>query len=202
MRQSPSNRFDPLLRELRLLLRVSRYSAIARRYFVTNGFDGVLTMLGLLTGFRLSGESDPAIAVGVSLGAAVALAVSGISSAYISETAERRLELKELERAMLQEMDETAQGRAARLVPALIALVNGLSPLLFSLIIMLPLWLGAADIPLGIHPFDAAIGTAFCLVFLLGAFLGRISGRSWLGMGMRTLLIALATALVIQLLVS
>ena len=202
MQQTLPNGLYPLLRELRLLMRVSRYSAIARRYFVTNGFDGVLTMFGLLMGFRLGGESDPAIAISVCLGTAVALAVSGISSAYISETAERRLELKELERAMLQEMGETAQGRAARLVPALIALVNGLSPLLFSLIIMIPLWLGAADITLGVQPFSAAIGTALFLVFLLGAFLGRITGRSWLGMGLRTLLIALITALVIRLLVS
>jgi predicted membrane protein (TIGR00267 family) len=202
MRQNRPNRFILLLDELRLLLRVSRYSSIARRYFVTNGFDGALTMLGLMMGFRVSGETDLTIATGACLGAAVALGISGISSAYISEKAERQLELMKLEQAMLQEMDETAQGKAARLIPALIALVNGLSPLLLCLIIMLPLWLGERGIPLGAHPFDAAIGTAFVLIFVLGVFLGRISGRSWLGMGLRTLLIALATSFVIRLLVS
>jgi hypothetical protein len=36
----------------RSLLQVSQSTAIARRYFVTNGFDGTLAMLGLIMGFR------------------------------------------------------------------------------------------------------------------------------------------------------
>ena len=44
--------------ELRLLVRISRTAGIARRYFVTNGFDGALTMLGLLVGLRVAGPVD------------------------------------------------------------------------------------------------------------------------------------------------
>ena len=37
--------------QLLLFIRITRSQRIARRYFVVNGFDGALTMLGLLMGF-------------------------------------------------------------------------------------------------------------------------------------------------------
>jgi hypothetical protein len=37
-----------MLERLRLLVQLTRAHRIARRYFVTNGFDGALTMLGLI----------------------------------------------------------------------------------------------------------------------------------------------------------
>ena len=48
-------------------------------------------------------------------------------------------------------------------------------------------------------PWVAAIAVALLSVFLLGAFLGRVAGISWLHSGLRTLLIALATAALIYL---
>lgn len=42
--------------------------------------------------------------------------------------------------------------------------------------------------------------TAFLLLFLLGAYLGRVGRSSWLGAGIRTLLIGLGTALLVLLL--
>ena len=89
---------------LAFLLHITRTHAIMRRYFVVNGFDGALTMLGLITGFLGSDEVPPRVALGACLGAAVALTVSGISSAYISERAERRKELAELEAAMMADL--------------------------------------------------------------------------------------------------
>jgi len=87
-------------RTLRRAIRISRPGSIARRYFVTNGFDGALTLLGLLMGFRVGGDVDLELALAAGFGTAVALGVSGLSSAYISETAERGRELE------AQELDE------------------------------------------------------------------------------------------------
>jgi len=70
-----------LAASLRFALQFSRSQDILRRYFVVNGFDGVLTMLGLLTGFYLGGATDLGIVIGVCLGAAVALGISGVTSA-------------------------------------------------------------------------------------------------------------------------
>lgn len=179
------------------LLRLTRTHGIVRRYFVVNGFDGALTMLGLVTGFLAGNPAELTVTINACLGAAIALGMSGISSAYVSEAAERRRALGELEAAMATDLLDSAHGEAARRVPMLIALVNGAAPLLISLLIILPLWLARAGLPLPVAPLHAAIIIALLLVFLLGVFLGRISGISWLRSGLQTLLVALLTAALI-----
>ena len=188
------------LQDLRFLLHISSSHAILRRYVVVNGFDGALTMLGLLMGFRLSAPVPLEVVITACLGAAVALGASGLSSALISESAERRLALHELEQAMVRDLDASAHGRASRLVPWMIAASNGLSPLLLSLLIMVPLFIASSDLGLPLAPLDGAIGLAFVVVFLLGAFLGHVGRTSWLGSGVQALLIALATMAAIFLL--
>jgi predicted membrane protein (TIGR00267 family) len=188
-----------LLDKARYLLRLTRTHGIVRRYFVVNGFDGALTMLGIITGFRFGTPADLAITINACLGAAIALGMSGMSSAWVSESAERRRALGELEAAMATDLLDSAHGRAARRVPLLIALVNGSAPLLISLLIIVPLWLAHAGVPLPVAPLHAAIAVALAAVFLLGVFLGRISGVSWARSGLQTLLIALATAALIYL---
>ena len=188
-----------LLGKARYLLRITRTHEIIRRYFVVNGFDGALTTLGIITGFLFGVPADISVTINACLGAAIALGVSGVSSAYVSESAERRRALGELEAAMATDLLDSAHGEAARRVPLLIALVNGSAPLLMSLLIILPLWLARAGLPLPVAPLHAAIITALVLVFLLGVFLGRISGVAWLRSGLQTLLIALLTAALIYL---
>lgn len=123
----------------------------------------------------------------------------GISCAYVSEVAERHRALAKLEVSMVTDLQGSAHGEAARRVPMLIALVNGSAPILISLIILIPLWLSNAGILLPLSPLHAAIIIALLLIFLLGAFLGRISGISWLLSGIQALLVALVTAVLIYL---
>ena len=73
----------------RFLLHITGTHGIVRRYFVVNGFDGALTMLGLIMGFLVSGPASLGVIISACLGAAIALGVSGVSSAYVSEVAER-----------------------------------------------------------------------------------------------------------------
>lgn len=168
-----------------------------RRYFVVNGFDGALTMLGLIIGFTLSATDDIAMIIKVCLAAALALTVSGVSSAYISESAERQRALDNLQAAMIHDLQDSEHGRAARWTPLLVALVNGLAPLLISLLILLPLWLANHHIALPFPPLYMAIFAAMLLLFLLGVFLGHISGGSLLQSGFRTLLVASVTVVLI-----
>jgi predicted membrane protein (TIGR00267 family) len=184
----------------RLLLLIRRSSAIARRYLVTNGFDGTLTMLGLIMGFRTVGQVPVQVALTACTGAAVALAVSGISSAYVSERAERQRELAMLQQAMLDGLDDSAHAHTARWAPVVIAIVNGLAPFLLAQIVMLPLWLAGFGATLPLSPYDLSIAIAFLLIMLLGVFSGRISGVFWLWAGLRTLLIGVVTAAIIYLL--
>jgi predicted membrane protein (TIGR00267 family) len=184
--------------ELRRLLPHARGAhGIARRYFVTNGFDGAFTMLGLMVGFYLGGGEAPGVALQASLGAAVALAMSGLSSAYLSESAERKRELLELEQALITDLDDSDVGRASRLVPVVVAAVNGLAPLLLSLLIMTPLWLAQHGLALPLSPFLLAALLALLLMFLLGVVLARLSRESWLWSGLRALAIGGGTVLII-----
>ena len=75
--------------------------------------------------------------------------------------------------------------------------MNGLAPFLMALIIIVPLWMSEAGIGLPIGPLQLSIVVAFVLVFLLGIFLGSVSGRFWLWSGLRTLVIAIVTAALI-----
>jgi len=188
-----------LFRQIRFLLRITRTHGIARRYFVVNGFDGALTMLGIIMGFLISASADFTVIINACIGAAIALGVSGVSSAYVSEQAERRRALSQLEDAMVTDLKQSAHADAARWVPIFIALVNGSAPLLISLIIILPLWLSNSGMVLFAQPLYLAIMLAMLLIFLLGVFLGRISGISWLRSGLQTVFIALLTVVLIYL---
>lgn len=185
--------------QLRFLFKLTHAHQIARRYFVTNGFDSALTMLGLTMGFYTSNNVTNDVIISACLGAAVALAVSGFASAYASEAAEREKDLKELEQAVVRNLADTAHGQAARWVPILIALVNSMSPLLIALFIMTPLWLVQSGFELPLTALEACIVLTFVILFLLGIFLGVVSGRFWLWSGLRTLLIAFVTAGIIWL---
>jgi predicted membrane protein (TIGR00267 family) len=167
-----------------------------RRYFVVNGFDGALTMLGLSMGFYVSNEASIGVMLTACLGAAVALFMSGVTSAFLSEWEERKRSLAELERAMVADLSESVHAEAARAVPFVIALVNGLAPLSISVVIITPLILARAGIDLPLSGLEATIALAFIVIFLLGVFLGHVGGGFWLWSGLRTVLIAVATALI------
>lgn len=185
-----------LIQQIRSLWKLSQAGDIARRYFVTNGFDGALTMLGILLGFYTGGAVQLVVVISACLGAAIALGISGFTSALLSETEERKKELKELEESLVAPLEESDYGKASQITPWVIAAVNGLSPFLISLFIIFPLWLESWGfmLPFEMDPFDAAIGFSFLAILFLGIFLGRISGTFWLWSGLRAVLIGLATA--------
>ncbi len=182
------------LTPVKTLLEISDSGEIMRRYFVVNGFDGTLTMLGLIMGFYVSNHVDISVVITTCLATALALGISGVSSAYISEAAERRRTLAQLEKAMVTDLDESPHARAAKWVPWLVALVNGMAPLLFALIILTPLWLARAGVTITPGPLPLAMAVALTIIFLLGIFLGRIGGTFWLWSGLQSLAVALVTA--------
>jgi len=184
-------------RQIRFLINITRTQGILRRYFVVNGFDGALTMLGLLMGFILSETTELSVVITACLGAAIALGVSGVSSAYVSERAESLHALSKLQGAMLSDMQQSAHSQAARWVPMITAFVNGAAPLFISLLIISPVFLARTGWPLFMPPLLLAIIIALGLIFLLGVFLGRIADISWLRSGLQTLLVALFTMLLV-----
>jgi len=144
---------------------------IARRYFVMNAFDGVLTILGVLVGNYVAGVRDAKIVVSTGLSTCFAMGISGLWGAYLTEAAERKRDLNDLEGYTLTELGETKIGRASGVAVIVVALIDGLAPLLSALMALLPFFLHL-DIAISYY---LSLGLALAILFALGAFLGAIS---------------------------
>jgi len=188
------------LDEIGAYLRVTRARMILRRYFAMNAFDGAMTSLGVVIGAYITGIANPRAVVGVIVVGGIAMAVSGFSGTYMTESAERNKALNELEDAMLVDLRDTIHGDASRFVSLFAALVDGSAPFLASLPSVLPFALAL----LGLLPIQAAfiasIGASLVILFLLGAFLGRISRSNIIYSGIKMVVAGIAVALLALLL--
>lgn len=181
----PYGRIVQRINEVREYERIAGFSKIARRALANNSFDGVLTMIGIMTGQYLARVSDPRTVIQVGVAASIAIGVSGLSGAYLAESAERGRELAELERLSLTDLNDTKIGRASRMAVIVVSLVDGLSPLVSSLIVLIPFFIAPL---IGNIAISYALSLLIGLISLfgLGTFLGHISGRSLISYGLRT----------------
>ncbi|MEM1930367.1 MAG: hypothetical protein QXH81_10385, partial [Thermofilaceae archaeon] len=104
------------------------------------------------------------------------LGLSGFVSSYLTEVAERRRELIEMEKALLRKLSGTIFGYTFELAALLSALVNAIAPALGMLVVIAPVL--AAD-AIGLQAavaLSALVGLAALSV--LGAYLAKISGTS------------------------
>lgn len=171
---------------LREYLRIAEIGGIARRYAAMNAFDGILTILGVLMGSYTAHVADPRIVISTGLGTSVAMGVSGLWGAYLTETAERKHSLDELERQTLSDLSQTRLGRASRVAVVAVALIDGLAPFVASLVVLLPFFL-AGLFPRAHDPYFVALGIAMGALFALGAFLGTISKERLFISGLKTI---------------
>ena len=180
---------------LKTYLKVSEAYKIARRLFVMNAFDGILTIMGVVIGAHFSGLTDPDIVVTAGVGGSIALGISGMSSAYLAERAERKRDLKKLECAMLKDLGNTQFARASEFATVVVALVNGISPALGAAVLVLPyIFVPRIDIEAA---FLASLGLGLACLFILGLFLARISHERMIVSGLRMILVGLITIAVV-----
>ena len=170
---------------------------IARRMFVTNSFDGLLSTLGIILGNYASGTTSLNSYIGGVLGSSFALGFfSGMVATYLSERAERLNELRRTEKVMLHSLRGSIYEKAAKIVPVYVAVWSGLGALILPGIGVSPFIAAKlAGLSVGLTALVAA-STAIVLgeLFLLGAYLGRISGENVLVSGARMAAIGLAAA--------
>jgi predicted membrane protein (TIGR00267 family) len=189
--QKLSSYFD----EVGAYLRVTKAQKILRRYFAMNAFDGAMTSLGVVIGAYISRIVDPNAIIGVILLGGVAMAVSGFSGTYMTESAERNKSLNELEEAMLVDLGDTIYGQASRFVSAFAALVDGGAPFLASIPSVVPFYMALHSIiPIGLA-FAASIAASLATLFLLGIFLGRVSEQNVIYSGIKMVLAGIAVAM-------
>jgi len=167
---------------------------IARRYFVLNGFDGILSVLGITAGSFSTQVGNPKVLITSCLGSAIALGVSGISGAYITEKAERLKEFKELQNTMLADLEDSVHKKNVTQRSIAISIVNGASPFLLALLSTLPYFVALFGLISMQYAYYFSAGIALLLLGLLGAFLGNISKENLVVYGLKMVGVGLLTA--------
>jgi predicted membrane protein (TIGR00267 family) len=184
----------PRLKRLLKALEREDVRSISRRYFISNGFDGALTGVGIAVGAYLSGVPDGLTVFKIGIGAAIGLSTSGVWSVWEIERAEKRAELKRLERAMLTDLDETRVQRQKTGARQVNALMSGLGPVIGIVLPMLPFLVEGSVLSMR-DAVLASVGVAVAILFTFGAYLAEISEQNWVVAGLRMGLAGVAVAL-------
>jgi len=182
------------------ILDILKDEGIARRFFVMNSFDGILTVLGVLIAMYLFDEKNPNFIILSCIAPAIALTISGIWSAYTIERAERKRELGMIEKQMLRSLKETKIGRRLNLLVILNSLINGISPLIVSVFTISPFLFSLTKLISIKMAFYIAFTIALLILFSLGMFVGEIGDFNKLIMGLSMVIIGITIALIMYIL--
>jgi predicted membrane protein (TIGR00267 family) len=160
-----------------------------------NAFDGVLTITGVLMGNLTAKVEEPRIVVSTGLATCIAMGVSGLWGAYLTEAAERKRDLEELSRHTLTDLNPTRIGRASRAAVVTVALIDGFSPFLAASVVLMPFFV------LGLFPaitwaYYTSLGMALLTLFGLGFFLGHIARENLLLYGVKTVFAGVVSILI------
>lgn len=184
-----------------LLSKASQYNdianigEIARRSFGNNAFDGILTMLGVLIGSLSSDVTNPRVVITTGLSTAIAIMISGAWGAYLTESSERKKSLNELGRSTLSDLNGSRIGRASRFAAWAVALVDGLSPFLGAIVVLIPFFF-SARFPEIRQVYYASIAAALLALFALGVWLGNVAKENLVVYGLKTLLAGIVSIII------
>ena len=96
-----------MIEKVKTYAEITDFLSIARRYFINNFYDGMLTVLGIILGFFISAlrgsqhTVDSYLVLLTGFATSISMFVSGLSGSYISEKAELRKLKLELDKAMV-----------------------------------------------------------------------------------------------------
>jgi len=193
---------------------MSDLGEIARRKFFNNCFDGALTCAGIVSGIFiifLAGSSNfaPKDVIITGFATALAIGISGLWGAFLSEEAERKKKMLDMNKEMAITEEEDVKTdkfkknkkkekplleKAEYFATIIASLVDGGAPVLGSSLPLIPFFFGLALT--FIHFIFSYIILAVLLIYL-GIYLGKISGG-----GRAKYAMHLVTAGVVTLLVS
>jgi predicted membrane protein (TIGR00267 family) len=183
------------------LLLTGRIS-MARVHIAENVFDGVLPLLGvLLAGIIAYGMEGSFIVFEAiflaALGTSIAHFISGVSGAYLAETAEGKQLIEELERASESRFPHSVIVRVERETTVALSAIKGIVPAGSVLLTISPMFLALGGIIGHFESFFASIGMGFMLLFILGLFLGKTAKTNVWIMALKTLTAGILTCIVL-----
>ena len=193
------SRLRSLRQSIETVLQYSGKGGMVRRYFITNGFDGAMSMLGIILGVGLFGGTGSLTVVTAGLGAALAMFISGFMGTYLTETAESRRRIKELNETMLVDLSSTVVGSAGRAGALIAALLQGLGALIFGIAVLSPYLLSIYVRVLEQWAIPITIGMGVMVLFILGASLGRLTRQGVVETGVKTAAVGGVTAAIMLL---
>ncbi len=180
------NRYSDWRSKIRNYNKITNVSADVRRYFVINGFDGIITILGVIVGNYVVKVTDYKHVILICFAMCISLGVSGIWGAYFFESAERQKNLEDLENSTLHNLDNTVIHYANRFASRISGAVNGIAPVVTALIPVIPFFFGKyIDIKICYY---ISFGVALAGLFGVGIFLGKTTRTRLLIGGMKMLL--------------
>ncbi|MFX1409359.1 MAG: VIT1/CCC1 transporter family protein [Promethearchaeota archaeon] len=215
--------FKNTLKNWRKYSEMSDLGEIARRKFFNNCFDGALTCAGIVSGFFIMFISEPTrnvpnTVIITGFATAIAIGISGLWGAFLSEEAERKKKVVDMKKEMAM-MDEDGESidpsgnnvdekknnpkkkkrstlleKAENYATIVASLVDGGAPVLGSSLPLIPFFFGDS---LTVIHFIVSYIILVGLLIYLGVFLGKISGG-----GRVRYAIHLVTAGVVTLIVS
>ncbi len=165
-----------------------------------NAFDGVITILGIILGSTMLGGADSRHIIAAGVGALIAMGISGASGTYMAESAEQERKIKEIEEAMLVNLEGSVIVKARRKAAVISALVDAGAAVVAGLIVLLPYLAASLHFISEQSAFYTSLIFSLGLLFVLGMFLGKVARDNILVSGIKALAIGLATLLLVTLL--
>ncbi|MCD6371787.1 MAG: VIT1/CCC1 transporter family protein [Candidatus Aenigmarchaeota archaeon] len=184
------------IKELLSEIRFLKGEKVLRRYFVMNSFDGILTTIGILLGSFISNSIVPGLIIRVVLATGIAMLVSGFFGTLMTEFSERKREIKTLEKAMIKKFRNSILQKSAIKISIISALVDGSSPLLASLLSIIPFFFSFPPLT----SFYISLGISTIFLFVIGVYLSKISEENLLIGGIKMLSIGVLVTFLILLL--
>ena len=184
------------LEKIRRYIKISEVAPISRRYFIMNAFDGATTILGIVIGAYVAEITNESWVIWSGLGVSLAMGLSGLVGAYMTEEAEREKKLNALEKSMLTELKDSVVGKASRFASLWAGIVDGVSPALTALVCLTPFFLSSHGLFSINFAIQLSVAIALSIMFLLGVFLGKISNRNMLFHGAKMLFVGLTITLI------
>ncbi len=179
--------------------KMSNLGEIARRKFFNNCFDGALTCAGIISGMFILFLANPGLLVPSNIiitgfATALAIGISGLWGAYLSEEAERKKKIRDLKKEMVildedeeeketgkvekksrkkKKSQETIITKSENFATIVASLVDGGAPVLGASLPLIPFFFGES---LTIMHFITSYIILVGLLVYLGIYLGQISG--------------------------
>lgn len=164
-------------------LKILTEHEIVRRYIIINSFDGALTILGIIMAVFIGGFHDPKLIILPSVGASIAMCISGIWGSYAAERAEIKKKIRQMETHLMHNLTGTEFSRKREEMAWIIGVVDGTIPLILAIILILPFFFvvpGMITISVAYYISLSLIGLN---LFVIGLFAGKIAQENMLKQG-------------------